>query len=196
MKMNIKYQELILEIINSEKFKNNLEVTNNAYSNLKQEGLIRNLILEELNNHFHSLKMDSIKAFAEHPRIKGTRIDLSIVDLGNIENPFKIEFKYQFSKDCNNLKDYWKVINKDFELRVSDLFILIISDWKIEEKKDFDRKWGINSNLSRYISKKLEWRTNIIESFARFENAHLKECEKITITKPYKTDYYFYILER
>ena len=138
----------------------------------------------------------SLKAIAEHPRIKGTRIDLSIVDAENIEKPFKIEFKYQFSKDCNNLKDYWKIINKDFEVRVSDLFILIISDWDIEEKKIFDKKWGINSNLSRYVSKKIEWKTNIVQSFHRFENTKFNECEKITIHKPNKTDYYFYILER
>ncbi len=196
MKQEIKYVELILEIINSEKFKYNLEKLNSFYANLKQEGLIRNLILEELNDYFESLDLKSLKAFAEHPRIKGTRIDLSIVDAENIEKPFKIEFKYQFSKDCNNLKDYWKIINKDFEVRVSDLFILIISDWDIDEKKIFDKKWGINSNLSRYVSKKIEWKTNIVQSFHRFENTKFNECEKITIHKPNKTDYYFYILER
>ena len=61
---------------------------------------------------------------------KDKRIDIDsesdMVDAENIEKPFKIEFKYQFSKDCNNLKDYWKIINKDFEVRVSDLFIFVI----------------------------------------------------------------------
>lgn len=188
--------KLILQIINSIKFRENLIKINSSYSNLKQEGLIRSLILEELNSHFCSINRSSLKAFAEHPRIEGTRIDLSIVDSFNIEKPFKIEFKYQFSKDSNCLKDYWKVINKDFEVRNSDLFILIICDWNIKEKKEYDKKWGITSNLSRYIAKNMEWKENIIESFKRFNKAQLIECEKIAITEPYKTEYYFYMLSR
>ncbi|MCJ8498606.1 hypothetical protein MVI27_10075 [Chryseobacterium salipaludis] len=196
MRYELKYTELIFEIINSERFKNGLEIINTSYPNLKQEALIRNLILEELNSRFLSAGITNLKAFAEHPRVKGTRIDLSIVDVDTIESPFKIEFKYQFSKDCNNMKDYWKVVDRDFEVRVSDLFILIISDWDVQEKSYFDSQWGITSNLSRYVSKKTDWKANIIQNFKRFEKAQLKECETISVKNPYRTQYYFYLLSR
>ncbi|MGE4346894.1 MAG: hypothetical protein AB7D46_05710 [Flavobacteriaceae bacterium] len=189
------YTKLILEILSSENFKNKLSLINNSYSNLKQEGLIRNSILEELNSYFLS-KSKNIRAFAEHPRENNTRVDLSIVNLENIKNPFKVEFKFQFSKDNKNLKNYWKVIQKDYEIRNSNLFILIVAHWNKQEKKEFDKKWGISSNLSRYLSSNDDWKTNIIESFNLFKDTEFVEFEKIEIEKPYKTDYHIYILSR
>ncbi len=189
------YTKLILEILSSENFKNKLSLINNSYSNLKQEGLIRNSILEELNSYFLS-KSKNIRAFAEHPRDNNTRVDLSIVNLENIKNPFKVEFKFQFSKDNKNLKNYWKVIQKDYEIRNSNLFILIVAHWNKQEKKEFDKKWGISSNLSRYLSSNDDWKTNIIESFNLFKDTEFVEFEKIEIEKPYKTDYHIYILSR
>lgn len=189
------YTKLILEILSSENFKNKLSLINNSYSNLKQEGLIRNSILEELNSYFLS-KSKNIRAFAEHPRENNTRVDLSIVNLENIKNPFKVEFKFQFSKDNKNLKNYWKVIQKDYEIRNSNLFILIVAHWNKQEKKEFDKKWGISSNLSRYLSSNDDWKTNIIESFNLFKGTEFVEFEKIEIEKPYKTDYHIYILSR
>src|SRR5690606_27920849 len=113
---------------------------------LKQENFIRNIVLEELNSFF--LKNSyNLKAFAEHPRINGSRVDLSIIDRQDKENPFKIEFKFQFTKDSNHLKDYHRVIKKDFEDRKSDLFILAIANWDIQSKKDFDKEWEIKTNL-------------------------------------------------
>lgn len=46
------YIKLITEILGTKDFKNGLSSINNLYPNLKQEGPIRNLILEELNKHF------------------------------------------------------------------------------------------------------------------------------------------------
>lgn len=183
----------IIKIINSEKFKESIIKINKNFSNLKQEGFIRNSILYELNA---SLDDKHLKAFAEHPREKGTKIDLSVVDLNNIENPIKIEFKFQFSGDANNMVNYRAVIEKDFEVRNSDLFILILSHWNVFEKREYDKKWEINTNLSRYISKNENWRKNILEEFKNFKQATLMEIEKIQINEPYKTDYYFYILCR
>ena len=91
--------------------------------------------------------------------------------------------------------NYWKVIKKDFELRSSDLFILIISNWDKKEKERFDNKWGISSNLSRYISNKDNWKDNIRSSFQTIENTILIETEKITLSFPFEIDYYFYILK-
>jgi len=191
----IKYVDTICEIINSTRFKHKIISINSNYSNLKQESFIRNAILEELNKIFldHNL---GIKAFAEHPRINRSRVDLAIVNNQDKENPFRIEFKFQFSKDDNNMENYHRVINKDFEYRNSDLFILAIADWNIKSKKEYDKKWNITSNLSRYISKNDKWKQNIINSFSKFKNAELIEFEKFEIDLPYKTEYYFYLFKR
>lgn len=59
------------------------------------------------------------------------------------------------------MKNYQQVICNDFILRKSDLFILTISNWDIEDKKAFDKKWNISSNLSRYISKTDDWKKTL-----------------------------------
>ena len=190
-----KYVDTICKIINSETFKHKIISINNNYSNLKQESFIRNTILEGLNKIFQDNNLE-IKAFAEHPRINRSRVDLSIVNNQDKENPFRIEFKFQFSKDDNNMENYHRVINKDFEYRNSDLFILAIADWNIKSKKEYDKKWNITSNLSRYISKNDKWKQNIINSFSKFKNAELIELEKFEINLPYKTEYFFYLFKR
>lgn len=193
--MELSYDKIILDIINSDKFKNNLIKINNNYNNLKQENHIRNYILEQINEFLITNNCINHRAFAEHPRIGGCRVDLSIINQENLENPYKIEFKYQFSGDYNNMLNYSKVIKKDFEYRSSDLFILIISDWDKKEKTAFDNKWGVSSNLSRYISKNDNWKDNIRSSFHTIENTVLIETEKITLSFPFEIDYYFYILK-
>lgn len=189
------YVNKICDIINSTEFKDKMIIVNSNYSNLKQENFIRNLILEELNTFFLKNSYD-IRAFAEHPRINGSRVDLSIIDVRNKKNPFKIEFKFQYSKDSNHMKDYHRVIKKDFEDRQSDLFILTIANWNIDSKKVFDKKWNISTNLSRYISKNDDWKQNILKSFNEFKDTKLIDFEKIEIDTHYKTEYYFYILEK
>ncbi|HAD79809.1 hypothetical protein [Empedobacter falsenii] len=193
--MELLYDKIILDIINSNSFKENLLKINNNYNNLKQENHIRNYILEEINEFLITNNYSSHRAFAEHPRVDGCRVDLSIVDKESPKNPYKIEFKYQFSGDNNNMSNYWKVIKKDFEFRSSDLFILIISNWNKKEKEIFDNQWGISSNLSRYISKNDKWKDNIRNSFNTIENTVLIETEKITLSFPFEIDYYFYILK-
>ncbi|MFA5299516.1 MAG: hypothetical protein WC389_15105 [Lutibacter sp.] len=190
---NKNYPKIICEIINSDSFKTKLSTISYNYTNLKQENNIRNVILEELNQ---ILNNTTTRAFAEHPRIEGSRVDLSIIDQNDIKNPYKIEFKYQFTKDDNEMENYHRIINKDFEFRKSDLFILTISNWNIEDKKAFDQKWNISSNLSRYISKTDNWKKNIIESFKKFKTTELIEFEKIKTESPYGMEYYFFILKR
>lgn len=137
----VNFSNLIAQIINSNPFKERLSSICTNYSNLKQENLIRNFILEELNKGFVNT---NFKAFAEHPRLNTTRADLGIVDCYKPKDPFKVEFKYQFCKDNFDLSDYGFVIRRDFEERKSDLFILTIANWDIEEKQKFDKKWGID----------------------------------------------------
>lgn len=62
-------KEEIVSIINSENFKNRFNAINENFSNLKQESLFRNSILENLILKFERNDQQS-KAFAEHPRDK------------------------------------------------------------------------------------------------------------------------------
>ncbi|KAB5484207.1 hypothetical protein [Flagellimonas hadalis] len=184
---------LIVHIINSNIFKQRLSSISSNYPNLKQENLIRNYILEELNKGFVNT---NFKAFAEHPRLNTTRVDLGIVDATDQKNPFKVEFKYQFSKDNFDLSDYGFVIRRDFEERKSDLFILTIAHWDIQKKIEFDKHWGIDSNLSRFVSKSDAWKTNILECFDTFENTKLNVFDKIEVDSPFDMEYHFYMLRR
>jgi hypothetical protein len=193
-------EEIISNIINSEEFRKKLETISANYTNLKQENVIRNYILERLNEYFFENGDRETIVFAEHPRHNGSRVDLSIIDSKKLDQPsYKIEFKYQFSGDNKNMTDYARIIEKDFELRKSDLFILIIAHWKKSDKKEFDKKWGVSSNLSRFISANEEWTGNIKQTFKTFEereNSKLIEFEKIQIEKPFNMEYYFYVLKR
>src|SRR5690606_22133480 len=104
--MSVSHQ--IYEIINSEEFKKQLEKINSNYSNLKQEGIIRNAVLEQFNDLYAN---NFVRAFAEHPRVEkniedgkrksNSRVDLSITNLKLLNEkkkpiPYKIEFKYHF----------------------------------------------------------------------------------------------------
>jgi len=63
--MNISDQ--IHNIIKSDDFESVLEKINTNYSNLKQEGIIRNAILELYNEKYAN---EQFRAFAEHPRVQ------------------------------------------------------------------------------------------------------------------------------
>lgn len=184
---------LIAQIINSNSFKQKLSAISSNYPNLKQENHIRNYILEELNREFLET---TFKAFAEHPRLNTTRVDLGIVNGQESKNPFRIEFKYQFSKDNFDLSDYGFVIRRDFEERKSDLFILTIAHWDIQKKIKFDKHWGIDSNLSRYISRSDTWKNNIQECFEMFENTKLTIFDNIEVDSSFGMQYHFYMLSR
>jgi hypothetical protein len=184
---------LIAKIINSNSFKQRLSPLSSNYPNLKQENLIRNYILEELNKEF---AQTDFKAFAEHPRMDTTRVDLGVINSKDLQHPFKVEFKYQFSKDNFDLSDYGFVIRRDFEERQSDLFILTIAHWDIQKKIEFDKHWGIDSNLSRFVSKSDAWKTNIKKCFDSFENTELTVFPKIEVDSPFDMEYHFYMLRR
>ncbi|MCG2792287.1 MAG: hypothetical protein L6262_01910 [Weeksellaceae bacterium] len=185
------YADIFSEIIISENFRNKLESINQNYPNLKQESFIRNTLLEIINKTYsHS----QLRAFAEHPREKG-RTDLSLVNL--IDNSvFKVELKFQFTKDDNHFEKYNKVVVKDFETKNSDLFIMIVCSFENKIKREYDKTWGISSNLSRFHSDKDVWKENLKVCFDGFsEKACLEEFE-INVSKPYLTNYIFYLLKR
>lgn len=204
--MNISSQ--INNLIKSDDFKKILEKINSNYFNLKQEGVIRNAILELYNEKYANEKY---RAFAEHPRIKKTtetdkitsssRVDLSIVNrVCAITIPYKIEFKYHFSKHRNNFLNYEESIRREFINRKSDMFILVIADCDKSEKEPYDKQWGITTNLSKHMSGNDGWRDNVKNSFnaivCKEENCELLEVVDISICTPYLTNYYFYILKK
>jgi len=191
-------QKTILNVIRSEAFAYRLNKINKNYPNLKQENHIRNCILELLNDDF----LDSFhRAFAEHPREKSQRVDLSIVSLTDIERPFAIELKFQYTNDFKQFLNYESIIEKDFQRVLCNnecnMFILIISHWDKDDKKPYDKQWGIRPEhtLSRFLSLNENWKVNIENMFAKYEGGTLIESS-LTVNEPYPTHYHFYIITR
>lgn len=191
--MNIKNQ--IIKIIDSQEFHDELNKINKNYFNLKQESFIRNRILEKLNEVFKN-KNTNYKALAEYPRENNTKTDLSIINVVDGLAPYKVEFKYQFSKDFKKDRDYVNFINRDYDNRNSNMFILIAVHPDIDEKKAYDKKWGVQNGLAKYVSKDTDWESIFDKPFFYF-----KECSdlmrfQININEPYKTKYLFYVLSK
>jgi hypothetical protein len=197
--------EKLLEIIRSDEFRVQLAELNDNFFNLKQELHIRDLLLV-LFNKYHS--QEGFRAIAEYPRrkkpetledgrISHTRVDLSLVDREEKENPFKIEFKYHFPKDKGGFSKYEESIQKHFIDRESHGFILIVCDSDTNGRENFENTWlngkTIFSDLS---SDDLKWKNNLKE---KFEDKDLKAesyFHEIKVDKPFETTYHFYILER
>ena len=191
--INMDSKKIFLEILNSSDFKEKLQSISNNYPNLKQENFIRNTLLEILNEKYFENDLN-LKAFAEHPREIG-RTDLSIVNK-ETNQVFKVELKFQFTKDDKEFINYGRKITQDFITKESDLFILIVCSFDIIRKKEFDKSWGISSNLPRYHSKTDVWKENITTCFKGFiENAELQELD-FTFSKPYPITYHFYLLNK
>lgn len=195
----------LLEIIRSDEFRVQLAELNDNFFNLKQELHIRDLLLV-LFNKYHS--QEGLRAIAEYSRhkkpetledgrISHTRVDLSLVDKEEKENPFKIELKYHFPKDKGGFLKYEESIQKHFTDRKSDGFILIVCDSDINGRKNFENTWlkeeTMFSNLS---SNDLKWKNNLKE---KFQDENLKaesNFYEIKVDKPFETTYHFFILER
>jgi len=191
-------KEIILEILNSPLFKSRLISINENYPNLKQENVIRNAVLELLNDQFKSDK-SSLKAFAEHPRTKNSRVDLSVINKHDLTTPYLVEFKFQYTNDFKQFLNYKFFIDNDFQRAVcakqSDLFILIVSHWRKPEKHEFDSIYGLTSNLSRFLSLNENWKGNLNKLFCEYQNVKLDELS-ITVDEPYSTNYDFFVISR
>lgn len=199
-------QTQIYSLIKSDDFKKALEKINGNYSNLKQENLIRNAVLELYNEECSA---SNIKAFAEHPRLEkndekekiNCRVDLSIVNKQHLDKPYKIEFKYHFTKHRNNFLNYSESIKNEFIIRQSNMFILIVQTVNTDEKNEYDDFWGIDTKLTKYQSKTDDWQENLMNCYNEITNVVENSCElfepiKIEIQKPYQTQYHFYILSQ
>ena len=192
--MNKMFEQL-LEIIESDEFKNKLNELNDNFFNLKQEIHIRNLLVE-LFNQKH--KEQGERAIAEY-RVntnKNIRIDLALINKP-LKERILIEFKYHFPEDRQIKKT--KSLSRYFKERTEcDYLISIICNDNEETRKEFENEWLIkNTIFANSYSKDPKWRKKIEEEFKSLESEsnYLKPIE-ITVEKPFKTTYHFFILER
>ena len=193
----------LISIIKSKRFKRKLTELNDNFFNLKQELHIRDLLLA-LFNKYHSQK--GVRAIAEHPRLEKekttreertsyTRVDLSLVDENFPKNPFKMEFKYHFSKDKGGFSEYQESIQKHFENRNSNGFILIVCDSDKDLRKKFEEKWDVDTIFPKLSKKDNIWKENLEDKFKNTADSQAYFFE-ITVEKPFETTYHFFILER
>ena len=193
--MNKMFNQL-LSIIESDEFKNKLNELNDNFFNLKQEIHIRNLLVE-LFNQKH--KEEGERAIAEY-RVpnKDIRIDLALVNKDNKENTFKIELKYHFPKDKGGFSEYQESIQKHFEDRESNGFILIVCNSNTEERESFEKVWLFKKTIFSELSldkNNYKWKENLEEKFRNTADSKAYFFE-ITVEKPFETTYHFFILER
>ena len=191
----------LLEIIRSDEFRVQLAELNDNFFNLKQELHIRDLLLV-LFHKYHS--QEGFRAIAEYPRkpetledgrISHTRVDLSLVDRENKENPIKIELKYHFPKDKGGFSKYEESIQKHFIDRKSDGFILIVCDSDTNGRENFENTWLNDKTIfSDLSSDDLKWKNNLKEKFKNTADSQAYFFE-ITVDKPFETTYHFFILE-
>ena len=182
----------LLEIIHSNEFRVQLAELNDNFFNLKQEIQIRNLLVE-LFNQKH--KQENERAIAEY-RVpnKDIRIDLALVSKNNQENAFKIELKYHFPKDKGGFSKYEESIQKHFKNRGSNGFILIVCDSNKDLRKKFEEKWDIETIFPKLSKEDNIWKENLEEKFKNTADSQAYFFE-ITVDKPFKTTYHFFILE-
>lgn len=185
--------EKLLEIIHSNEFRVQLAELNDNFFNLKQEIQIRNLLVE-LFNQKH--KQENERAIAEHRKDpnKNIRIDLALVSKNNQENAFKIELKYHFPKDKGGFSKYEESIQKHFKNRGSNGFILIVCDSDKDLRKKFEEKWDIETIFPKLSKEDNIWKENLEEKFKNTADSQAYFFE-ITVDKPFKTTYHFFILE-
>ena len=193
--MNKMFNQL-LSIIESDEFRVQLSELNDNFFNLKQEIHIRNLLVELFNQKY---KEEGERAIAEY-RVpnKDIRIDLALVNKDNKENTFKIELKYHFPKDKGGFSEYQESIQKHFEDRESNGFILIVCNSNTEERESFEKVWLFKKTIFSELSldkNNYKWKENLEEKFRNTADSKAYFFE-ITVEKPFETTYHFFILER
>ena len=186
----------LLEIIESNEFKNKLNELNDNFFNLKQEIHIRNLLVELFNQKYKEEDERAIAEYRVDPN-KNIRIDLALINKDNKENLLKIEFKYHFPEDREIKKT--KSLSRYFKERTEcDYLISIICNDNEKTREQFENEWLIKNTIfaNRY-SEGSEWREKIEDEFKSLESEskYLDPIE-ITVENPFETTYHFFILER
>lgn len=187
----------LLSIIESEEFKYKLNELNDNFFNLKQELHIRNLLVELFNQRHKEEGKRAIAEYRVNPN-KNIRIDLALINKP-LKERILIEFKYHFPEDRQIKRT--KSLSRYFKERTEcDYLISIICNDNEETREQFENEWLIKNTIfaNRY-SEGSEWRKKIEEEFEslKSENKSLEPIEIIiTVEKPFKTTYHFFILER
>lgn len=189
------YKNWIVETLQSTAFNKQMIIVNKNFSNLKQEGHIRNTLLILLNEMFEQQNLRYL-ALSEYPRINHGRTDLSLTNLCDLSIPFKIELKFQMKGDFvghKNLAIRSMELEKDLFDKQSDLFMLIIIEWDDEHKEAYDRKIGLDSSLVKFNDNKMidTWENGVeqvLSQRCRFTK------ETVIIDEPYFTKYHFYLV--
>ena len=194
--MNKMFEQL-LSIIKSDEFKNKLNELNDNFFNLKQEIHIRNLLVKLFNQKY---KEQGERAIAEY-RVpnkkapnKNIRIDLALV---NNNEKALIELKYLFPNDPQIEKESLK--NYFSEREECNYLIAIICNGNKHIREAYEHYWGIETIFSGRYSEDSQWKELLEKQFEslKSENKSLKPIEFIiTVEKPFKTTYHFFILER
>ena len=189
--------EQLLSIIKSDEFKNKLNELNDNFFNLKQEIHIRNLLVKLFNQKY---KEQGERAIAEY-RVpnkkapnKNIRIDLALV---NNNEKALIELKYLFPNDPQIEKESLK--NYFSEREECNYLIAIICNGNKHIREAYEHYWGIETIFSGRYSEDSQWKELLEKQFEslKSENKSLKPIEFIiTVEKPFKTTYHFFILER
>jgi hypothetical protein len=204
--MKEKVYNRIVEKLSPKKFKSKLEEINRNYPNLKQEIQIRNCLLEMINADYFAGDFN-YRAFAELKHIKNSRqrVDLTFINQDNIEERYTVELKFQYSNDFLRFEKYNHVIDTDFEIRNSDLFILIVAHWDKEDKKKFEDRWfdekhDLAPDLNRYISKTECWKKEIPNLFGSYDKCKSENFISLDIGEEdefnHRVNYNFYFLRR
>ncbi len=195
----MRYCERIESIIKSEEFRKKLESISDNFFNLKQEIPIRNYLVERYNEIYINSK-----AFAEYPREKNKRVDISLISNNKDITPFLLEIKFNYPKDSKFFSEFRYTLNDDFcENRIESLklstsmFMLIVANWDKEEMNGINKRFNINHNLNNYISEKEPWKYNIEKLFLEeSKKGHYYSNLTLRINKPIEIFYSFFILVR
>lgn len=183
------------DIIESPLLHERLKIIARNFPNLKQELHIRNTILEIFNECNEPIN-PHMKAVAEH-RINGNRVDLCFINRKALQDPYKVEMKFQFSRDFNRFEKFRSIIERDLEKRGSEAFILIVANWIKPAKAAFDEQWKLTPRLNKYIcsdeSEVPLWRTNLEHHLNSFDRTSVELIE-LEVEEPYPVTYSFYLL--
>lgn len=202
----IAYFNQLEAILVSKEFRDRLEQINDNFPNLKQEHLIRDVILSVYNQQ----NTPNYRAFSEHPRKwklsngeKKGRVDLSFNHINELECPYKIEIKFYFTGDIKGGRE--NSVTYNYLEKECDLLMIIVQDFMdLDTKKTFDKTWGIDSKLYKYQLKEHsdseeDKFKDLEESFKdgiKMRKGKVLERISIEVDKPYKTRYTFCFLER
>ncbi|WP_026837366.1 hypothetical protein [Gillisia sp. JM1] len=204
--MREKIYKKITDTLSSENFELKLERINRNYPNLKQEIQIRNCLLELINADYFAGAFQH-RAFAElkHIEYPNKRVDLTFINQDDIEERYTVELKFQYSNDFSKFNKYDHIIKSDFEIRNSDLFILIVAHWDKEDKKKFEDRWfdekhDLAPDLNRYISKTECWKKNIPNLLGSYDKCKSENFISLDIGEEdefnHRVNYNFYFLRR